>query len=834
MARTDRHDLDLRTELCRGCGFVFTNPRPTAEGLKELYTTWYRPLYGHEAVPTEEGIARRGLDLRAAHTLSVLERFAVGAASALLEVGCGSGSLLATVGRAHPRIRRVGVEADSAYRVFARRHAGCEVLAGLDQTVDGAFDFAVLVHALEHFSDPVQLLRDLRARLLPDGLLYVDVPDARRYSRLHDLHLAHLSHFTLETLLAAASRAGFAPLLLEAHDPPCNVPSIHGVFRPGDPNEAGLRVAAIEESQGRGASAGLDRPAPPAPQELFRWFARQEWEKPWLVLGKGPSFQRRDDQDISGHHLLGLNHVCRELPVDLAHAIDLDVVEALGPTLLQRAGALVMPWRPHVRFKPTELTLAQAAAGNPILGRLAEEGRLLWYNCSSAPEPRPGSPVVQVCWFSGEAGVRLLALAGVERIRTLGVDGGSSYAPQFADLPPLTNGHASFDAQTQAIAFTAETLDLDFSPLYPQDGLEAAPAELAPLLRDARVLTVNVEQGLEERLPAEARPRLVLLGEVADHPAAVRLVRALHRAVLPGGELLVCARRALGSCWSSAKSRARASRWWLSEGFETEAERVLADGRKLLVLRRRDAPSPAWSAPASEPRLSIVLVSHQQCEQVMDLVGAIRALTHSPYELCVVDNASADDLRPFLRQLAGEPGVHLIENARNLGCAAASNQALRKCSREYVVYLCASHALVLSEGWEDELLGFMERHPEVGIAGDAWTPPYLAESDRFAPGWDPARLSPAERLHVQGGAWVARRSLFDRVGLFHEERYPQGGMDVELSFRLLSLGEQLARHPAVSCPPWPERPSARPGLVVIHPAGEPERRTLRARLWGTR
>lgn len=125
----------------------------------------------------------------------------------------------------------------------------------------------------------------------------------------------------------------------------------------------------------------------------------------------------------------------------------------------------------------------------------------------------------------------------------------------------------------------------------------------------------------------------------------------------------------------------------------------------------------------------------------------------------------------------------------------------------------------------------MAEHQEVGIAGDLWVPPYLLASERYAPGWDPARLPPEERLHVQGGAWVARRSLFERVGWFAEDRYPQGGMDVELSFRLLSLGEKLGRHPAISSPPWPQRALARPGVRVVHPAEPEDRASLRRRVW---
>jgi hypothetical protein len=36
------------------------------------------------------------------------------------------------------------------------------------------------------------------------------------------------------------------------------------------------------------------------------------------------------------------------MPVDVAHAIDLDVIDSLGDQLLRQAGVVVMPWFPHV------------------------------------------------------------------------------------------------------------------------------------------------------------------------------------------------------------------------------------------------------------------------------------------------------------------------------------------------------------------------------------------------------------------------------------------------------------------------------------------------------
>lgn len=205
-------------------------------------------------------------------------------------------------------------------------------------------------------------------------------------------------------------------------------------------------------------------------QSVFDWFNQRQVDlsKPWVILGKGPSFSKRHQYDLNQYHTLALNHAVREQSVTLAHAIDLDVVEACAEAIEGDALALVMPWMPHVNNAPGTENLEQMLARVPLLRRLDEQGRLLWYNLSSAPSRREGSPVVAVRWFSAEAALNLLAQAGVRRVRSLGIDGGASYSKEFDDLSEktlLANGHESFDRQFAEIAKIIARTGIDYAPL---------------------------------------------------------------------------------------------------------------------------------------------------------------------------------------------------------------------------------------------------------------------------------------------------------------------------------------------------------------------------------
>src|SRR5687768_2409460 len=160
-------------------------------------------------------------------------------------------------------------------------------------------------------------------------------------------------------------------------------------------------------------------------RSFFDWFAASgiDRNQTWVILGKGPSFAARSRWDLKRYHTISLNHVVREQPVTLAHMIDFDVVDACAESLVNNAQVVVLPWVPHINNRPGPNNLAELAQSHPVLRRLDEQDRLLWYNHSKARQRNGESPVVRVRFFSAVAAINLLATAGVHTIRSLGVDG---------------------------------------------------------------------------------------------------------------------------------------------------------------------------------------------------------------------------------------------------------------------------------------------------------------------------------------------------------------------------------------------------------------------------
>jgi 2-polyprenyl-3-methyl-5-hydroxy-6-metoxy-1,4-benzoquinol methylase len=93
---------------------------------------------------------------------------------------------------------------------LANEH-GIEMQAGGLDVVTGTWDVIILSHVLEHFSDPLGVLRKLSTRLNKLGVLYVEVPNILHFN-IGQLQSAHTYYFSPATLLQHCSNAGLTNL----------------------------------------------------------------------------------------------------------------------------------------------------------------------------------------------------------------------------------------------------------------------------------------------------------------------------------------------------------------------------------------------------------------------------------------------------------------------------------------------------------------------------------------------------------------------------------------------------------------------------------------------
>lgn len=190
----------------------------------------------------------------------------------------------------------------------------------------------------------------------------------------------------------------------------------------------------------------------------------------WLVLGKGPTAVRVAELPPQHYRLLTLNDAVRLAPTPLltfAHFTDYEAWRRQAGYVAERDFTAVLPWLPHQRMKPGPDTLLALCRRDRDLQWLLAQNRLLCYNSTLAgpKKRRPGLGLVRVRLFSAVAAFNLLGAAGVRKVHSLGVDGGTEYAPCFDPAHRLANGRASFGPQLPELKFALKRYGMTWEPL---------------------------------------------------------------------------------------------------------------------------------------------------------------------------------------------------------------------------------------------------------------------------------------------------------------------------------------------------------------------------------
>lgn len=112
--------------------------------------------------------------------------------------------------------------------------------------------------------------------------------------------------------------------------------------------------------------------------------------------------------------------------------------------------------------------------------------------------------------------------------------------------------------------------------------------------------------------------------------------------------------------------------------------------------------------------LSIIVVNWNTKELLSKCLKLVYdTVTSLEFELFVVDNASQDGSAVMVKELF--PQALLIENGENVGFSRANNQAIKESSGRYILLLNTD--TFVTKGTIEQMVAFMDAHPETGAAG---------------------------------------------------------------------------------------------------------------------
>jgi len=204
-------NLPINLVLCKDCGLGYLNPRWDKLAYSEFYQKEYDKYYRSELT------ADFKLSPRANNT--ILSRLAEWKhlpdnINNLLDIGSGAGQNLIDFKQQYPAANLFAIEPSPD----SHEHLSSINAKVISTDVDSdwasgespKYDFVIMRHVLEHFLDPVAVMKKVHKALAPNGLLYVAVPNNLKPSKKLESHCFRVVHtyyfnkFSLYNLFALA------------------------------------------------------------------------------------------------------------------------------------------------------------------------------------------------------------------------------------------------------------------------------------------------------------------------------------------------------------------------------------------------------------------------------------------------------------------------------------------------------------------------------------------------------------------------------------------------------------------------------------------------------
>jgi glycosyltransferase involved in cell wall biosynthesis len=206
-------------------------------------------------------------------------------------------------------------------------------------------------------------------------------------------------------------------------------------------------------------------------------------------------------------------------------------------------------------------------------------------------------------------------------------------------------------------------------------------------------------------------------------------------------------------------------------------------------------------------RIDLLIVSWNNIDEITEVTRRLFEYTSMPFHLIICDNGSGPETLTYLMRLQAEhDNVTLILNRENALVGPGTNICLENGQSDYAIYVCGKEGMTTRHGWEKSFITYMNMNPEVGLAGTlCHSPTYLYGRD-YPKGQslfdqfrnkNYAHENPDKLFaHVQGGFFVMRRSMIDKIGAFSED-VPHSSTDVEFSYYVESCGWKLGEVPGL-------------------------------------
>jgi 2-polyprenyl-3-methyl-5-hydroxy-6-metoxy-1,4-benzoquinol methylase len=199
-------------DQCKDCGFIFTNPRPTEEGIGKYYA--FEDYISH--TNTNKGFINKAYQWVRNYTLNqkkdLVEKLN-GGKGTITDIGCGTGHFLKTCKDNGWKVN--GSEPSDDARKIATNQTQQEIKTQV-YDLGATSDIVTLWHVLEHIHQLDKTLVHIESLVKKGGHLIIALPNHRSWDAIHYTeHWAaydvprHLYHFNKDTVKNLIEQHGF-------------------------------------------------------------------------------------------------------------------------------------------------------------------------------------------------------------------------------------------------------------------------------------------------------------------------------------------------------------------------------------------------------------------------------------------------------------------------------------------------------------------------------------------------------------------------------------------------------------------------------------------------
>jgi glycosyltransferase involved in cell wall biosynthesis len=189
-------------------------------------------------------------------------------------------------------------------------------------------------------------------------------------------------------------------------------------------------------------------------------------------------------------------------------------------------------------------------------------------------------------------------------------------------------------------------------------------------------------------------------------------------------------------------------------------------------------------------RISLIVPTYNNPQELHACLSALIAASYPGSELIVVDDASTDDTPA----VAAGMGARVFRLAKNSGPAAARNYGARHATGEILFFIDAD--VVIPPGAVNHVVNVFEERADIAaVFGSYDAQPramgvvsqYRNLLHHFV-----HQHAHAEASTFWAGCGAIRRSVFEEIGGFDEQRFPKPSIeDIELGYRLRAAGHRI-------------------------------------------